>query len=830
MLGVKSEKRVTFNPTKFVREIEPKEELENPKISNYHEFTEKLFPPMTSAPEQVKLDPVYCYSALPKPKHRTSTFEELFQYSKQDETNTARFLSQNHLRNGHLSNLYHEIKKGSLSHSEQNKAINDVFSLFKKKEETRQDQTSFIGGRNTAQTRRTEVQNHVEENLDTLEAALKSTEFKKDGIETATDALANFSTFLYKPISKSPEVILDHTQKLFTALLEITKNDPAQAEKAKEYLCKMIESASVLANMEIMLPQEREDAIRNLTLSTENFVNALFNASDMQCEEKFLHPKELFKDAVYLAVLNAGLLMCYEQKGALNKFRLLVKRSFIPFAYICTKAAGAAAGFLSSATGSSLSSIMTGTFASVGAKAGLAATLGAVSVPALFFVGTGLFAIALTYGLYKAGEWARHDLKESLEQKINARQNFLIKDGFKIAQYNKKIAANPREETDDLIRDGFIEKAGSVQNQNGTRLKQNPVFNTIRSSTPKPKDIGAGFKSAPVKKSILPGGLSNRTYQKMEEEYDRLEINFETIHDIEGEFPLIQLFKTYNESIKTAQTSELKEDEIRRAMKDLFQKIKESLDRLYDSKGGTQGVKIGKLISLFHNLINHSERTSTENLIKQTQDIYALAGEIAKDLINSTDKSKNTSDFVKYLQFHIYSAGFFLTINHRSLGAKAKRFASVAMVPACNMLLNTEVMATSSMATALIDAQLSSMIFTASLALGIPFMLLGFAFSFWTARKSKAADGKGIQQLNSTVRDHVKEYLHSEKLVLEEKIRDASFYHVIQKMIWQQELSQIKEKENEMDLNSDDEYEIVTREDDDMMRPVSPELLARVIN
>lgn len=809
MLGIEPKSPLTSGTAK--KNVSFSEQLDQIKIFNAKE-------PVSSLTPHARL--------LAKTTHRTSTFDELFRYSKQDETNTARFLSQNHLRNDYLSNLYHDIKNGSLNDSEQSKAIYEVFSIFK---QTDQNQTSVIQNRRAVERARTEIQNHVEGNLNTLEEALNSTEFKKDGIQEATDALATFSNYLYNPQRKLPTDILEKTQQLFTSLLKITANNTLQTEEAKKHLCKMIESASVLANMEIMLPQERKDAIQNLTLSTENFVNALFNSPGMQCEEKFSHPKELFRDAVYLAVLNAGLLMCYEQKGALNKFRLLVKRSFVPFAYICTKAAGAAAGILSSATGSSLGSIMTGAFASVGAKAGLAATLGAVSVPALFFVGTGLFAIALTYGLYKAGEWARHDLKESLEQKINAKKDTLIAHfDIKTTDKTKKAIVSSEE---DLIRNGFIEKAGFIQNQSVTKLKQNPAFNPIRGSTPKPKDIGPGFKSAPVQKSFLSGGLSNRAYQKMEAEYNRLETHFQNQimpqdTDLNANHVLIKTLNKYKASLSRVQISRVKENDILEAMNTFFREIKNSLDSRNDEQNRSKGLKIGKLIYLFHNLSNHSERTSTESLIKQTQEAYALAGEIAKDLININDTSQNIPEFVKYLQFHIYSAGFSLTINHRSLGAKAKRFATVAMIPVCNMLLNTEIVATSSMATALIDSQLSSMIFTTSLALGIPFMLLGFAFSFWTARKSKIADAKGIQQLNSTVRDYVKEYLNSEKILLEEKIRNASFDQVIQKMIWQQELDQIKEKQKEMDLNSDDGFRFINRADG-IERSVSPELLHR---
>jgi hypothetical protein len=744
-------------------------------------------------------------------KFGTEFFHHLHETSGKHDGKAARLFSRNYLR---PARLYRDVKDGKLAGDEKLKAVRDIFE--------------FLGeGRIN-----TSVEKQAMENLQTLSTALNNDKFKTGTIQEINTAVVQFSKFLYEPGKKTPHDISEKTQALFKSLFELVQGK--EIHSAGENLCKMINSATALANMEMLLPSNREEAINKFTVSAQKFIDSIFDT--IETKPEFNHAKAIFKDAVYLAVVNAGLLMCYEQKSGLDKLRLLVKRSFVPFAYVCTKAEGIAAGFLTTKVGAAMGTAISGALASTVGKVGIGALAIKFSVPIIFFVGSGALGLAITYGLYKLSEKSSNDLRKSLDGKIKAKKEDVKKEIFAQApatqfsddqepeqtssldartrvdapRFSVPKAKEPPAAVTDPILFAKLNSHGDTRNLSATQKSQNPTINPVRSGRSAAKEVVAMMNER-IKE--LEGVFSNSIFASGTEDAEKPAWATALMH--------------CEDKIKEAQKSRSKSAKataVQDALVKFINSIASSLDPTEQKiKGATgQELKVGKLLALFHQYINESDRYTIADFSKRVEDLYKLAGEIAQATIGTTvpnDEGESTErkDLVAYLQFHIYNAGFAISANHRSLSDKSKRYASILIAPACNSLLKVETMGVAAVSQMLVEPHITNGILqfgidsVASVALGIPFVALGIALGAWTLVKADKADDKGIKTLNPMVRDYVKVYLEDQKTRLEADKQNVE-KGFIEKLIIERELEKVKVMLNQIAAAEHEEFQKQARE------------------
>lgn len=686
-------------------------------------------------------------------------FNSLHKTSERHDGKASRLFSRNYLRQD-FSRLYHDVKDGKLQQDGKFEVVNKVFQFF---------ETETVDGREKFETTKVAVAH-----LDTLKKALAKNDFKneKNGIAQINDAVAKFSQFLYRPGKKSAQEISESTQAFFSSLLTVSEITPEK----NNALCDMIDAATTLANMEMLLPADREEAINKFTSSAETFINAIFG--NIEVPEEHNHAKAIFKDAVFLAVLNAGLLMCYEQKSGLNKFRLLVKRSFVPFAYVCTKAEGIAAGFLTTKVGAAMGAAISGALSSTVGKVGIGALAIKFSVPTIFFVGSGALGLAITYALYRASEKSANDLKKNLDDKIKNKRTDL-KNKFNID--DSTIEQKQSSDLEDIENSGDIltalkNRIGDNGNLTSAQKSQNPTINPVRTGNGNVADHLAGIKQKGLFRSS--GRVAKDLYKAMEGRIDTLKIAFNNsthldtyITNFSRSHP-VKAYETALEGAKKLKSNSKKAAEIQKASKTFL----EGIVNIDSKENPDQKLKIGEMLALFHQYINESDRYTIADLSKRTTDLYNLAGEIAQTAIDSSaeDTGENKADLVSYLQFQIYSAGFALAANHRSLADKSKRYASILIAPACNSLLKVETMGVAAVSQMLVEPHITNAFLQvgidsfASVALGVPFVAMGIALGAWTLVKADNADAKGIKTVNPLIRDYVKAHLEKEQACLKQ--------------------------------------------------------------
>lgn len=735
---------------------------------------------------------------LPTHDFGSELFNQLHHTSKRHDGKASRLFSRNYLRQD-FARLYHNVKNGKLAQDEKLKAVNEVFSFFNKE--------------NMSNRERVASERQVQENLRLLSTALSDGTFKADGspIATINKAVVQFSQFLYEPGKKTPQDISDKTQAIFKSLFELVQGEE-ERQNAGTNLCEMIDSATVLANMEMLLPSDREEAINKFTAAAQKFIDAIFNG--IKSNVIFDDAKFIFKDAVYLAVVNAGLLMCYEQKSGLDKFRLLVKRSFVPFAYICTKAEGIAAGFLTTKIGAAMGSAISGALASTVGKVGIGALAIKFSVPIIFFVGSGALGLAITYGLYKLSEKSSNDLKKNLNGKIKDKQSKL-KSSFGLSNEETEAA----EVTKDPFLTAIKSKHGDTGTLTETEKAHNSTVNQVRTGNKPLSEMQSEFDIASLKsKGIFntQGRVSKDDYKEIKVEYDRLTKAFNVHYNSKSSTEYTrtnQCFPLWHEAL-TAYTDALDDiasiskSQKAKAVQNALKNFIDSIAGVSESNETEQKSKIGQLLALFHQYINESDRYTIADLSKRAEDLYKLAGGIAQAAIGTTvsnDEGESTErkDLVAYLQFHIYNAGFAISANHRSFPDKSKRYASILIAPACNSLLKVETMGVAAVSQMLVEPHITNSILQvgidsfASVVLGVPFVALGIVFGAWTLVKADKADAKGIKTLNPMVRDYVEQYLRFEENRLKAD-QDNETKGFIEKLISERELKKVEDMLNQI--------------------------------
>lgn len=269
-------------------------------------------------------------------------------------------------------------------------------------------------------------------------------------------------------------------------------------------------------------------------LSVEKFLDGVWKSQD-----------ETGKDQMFLVIERAAVLMCYEQKSVLNKLRMAVKRTLIPF----------------------------------------------------------------------FSQWAKRDLKKSLSDQVE-QKTYSLKAHFK------------------------------VENNHVNLDMCDPIFSALQENV-KSKDIFKGTNS------VFP-------QEDIQSEYDRLNESFfcARIHYQKSD-AATQLLKPIS-AYKTALHSKHSKFSQMKAMNDLIKAI-----------GKDQPERIGKFFSLFEKCLQESSSPSKQDALR----LYRISCKIAEayfhDLKERQDNGGNPKeyeppfkhDLIKFLQFHIYNAGFALSVN-----------------------------------------------------------------------------------------------------------------------------------------------------------------------
>lgn len=385
-------------------------------------------------------------------------------------------------------------------------------------------------------------QNHLRQDFAKLYHDVKDGLFRYKPISQAVPSnnqtVDTFKAFLDSRRKKSSQDISTACQAFFDGLI---KSAPKKQQyEAQKSLHRLIESATPLANMEFMTAHDREETLRNFMLSVEKFSACVFKSKE-----------ETVKDQMFLVIERAALLMCYEQKSVLNKLRIAVKRTLIPF----------------------------------------------------------------------FSQWAKRDLKKSLSDQVE-QKTYGLKAHFKF-------------ENNDVNLDMY-----------------DPIFSALNQNV-KSKDIFKGTNST------FPNEDIQSEYDHLNESFFYAHTHYQKSEDTKKLLDPIVEYKNelYSKHDKASKIS---------AMNDLITAI-----------GQNQEARLGKFISLFKKCLQESRSPSQQDALRLYRISYKIAEAYFHDLNDLNDLKQGQQawpipkgyeppfkhDLIKFLQFHIFNAGFALSVN-----------------------------------------------------------------------------------------------------------------------------------------------------------------------
>lgn len=362
------------------------------------------------------------------------------------------------------------------------------------------------------------------------------------------------------PIKKSAEFL----NQLKSILPEKSK------EKGLQALQEMIHCGAHLVNGLDTPAAERKNFLNSYLQAVEIFVQSIFEELGENVEKEEI---EIFKNVIFIAVSNAGLLFTYERRSFVDKTYVRIKQAFVPLAYFIGSLSGTAIGhYLTSSV------ILTG-LQGLGVSAALCSFLPPVILGIVGFVSGYAITKIIEYGLEKIFEKAVRNINDQIEEVIEQRRNLT----------------------------GFRGKNNSFQRRTDRKLEHNKHQNWEHRS--KAKDI-VFYGSDLEIESLLKG--NSQIENKNQELQNKL-------HLIEQKMSLYRVevgsvIKRISNTFFGGCHNSIKEQLQNEILSMLHVLIPQERD-------------LNELLFLFHNLINCSENHSEEKLKQEYDRVIEILNE-----------------------------------------------------------------------------------------------------------------------------------------------------------------------------------------------------------